>query len=116
MSRTLDIEKIDAALERAANRATNGTREERSGRFRTTDTSRTRSSMMTSVRYDHDQRELDITFTDGKTYRYLNVPRDIYVNLIDAESMGDYFNDAVRDAFTFVEVKRRRQRQGSSNW
>jgi hypothetical protein len=33
MSRTLDIEKVDAALKRAANRATYGTREERSGRF-----------------------------------------------------------------------------------
>jgi len=33
MKRTPDIEKIDAALKRAAHRALHGTREERSGRF-----------------------------------------------------------------------------------
>jgi hypothetical protein len=33
MKRTPDIEKIDAALKRAAYRALHGTREERSGRF-----------------------------------------------------------------------------------
>lgn len=33
MSRTLDIEKVDAALKRAAYKAFHGTREERAGRF-----------------------------------------------------------------------------------
>jgi hypothetical protein len=33
MSRMLDVEKVDAALKRAARRAIHGTREERSGRF-----------------------------------------------------------------------------------
>ena len=33
MKRTPDIEKIDAALKRAAYRALHGTKEERSGRF-----------------------------------------------------------------------------------
>ena len=33
MSRMLDVEKIGAALKRAAYRAIHGTREERSGRF-----------------------------------------------------------------------------------
>jgi hypothetical protein len=33
MSRTLDIDKVEAALKRAAHKALHGTREERSGRF-----------------------------------------------------------------------------------
>lgn len=33
MKRTLDIQKVDAALKRAADRALHGTRTERSGRF-----------------------------------------------------------------------------------
>ena len=33
MSRGLDIEKVEAALKRAAHKAIHGTREERSGRF-----------------------------------------------------------------------------------
>jgi hypothetical protein len=36
MNRGLDFEKAQAALKRAAEKATHGTREERSGRFETT--------------------------------------------------------------------------------
>lgn len=69
---------------------------------------RIQSSMMTSAEYDEDARALDITFTSGKTYRYLNVPVEIYVELLDAESKGEFFNENIRDAFVFAEVRRRR--------
>jgi hypothetical protein len=67
------------------------------------------SSVMTRVEYDEDVKELDITFTSGKTYRYLNVPLEIYVGLLDAGSKGEYFNDTIKDAFAFAEVSRRRR-------
>jgi hypothetical protein len=104
MSRRLDIENIDAALKRAAYKAVHGTREERAGRFKAV-----RSSMMTSVRYDHGARELDITFTSGKTFRYLNVPLETYVDLLDAESKGDFFNDNIKDEFVYAEVRNGRR-------
>jgi hypothetical protein len=65
---------------------------------------RVQLSMMTFVDYDEDAAELDITFTSGKTYRYLNVPLEIHVDLLDAESRGEYFNDNIKDAFLFAEV------------
>jgi hypothetical protein len=102
MSRRPDIEDIDAALKRAAYKAVYGTREERSGRFQ-----RVQSSMMTSVRYHHDARELDITFTSGKTCRYLNVPPKVYFDLLDAGSKGEFFNDNIKDEFVFAEVGNR---------
>jgi hypothetical protein len=100
MTRRLDIEKVDAALKRAANRAIHGTREERSGRFQPV-----QSSMMTSIRYKHDARVLDITFTSGKTYRYLEVPVEIYEGFLDAESKGEFFSDSIKDEFNFAEVR-----------
>jgi hypothetical protein len=100
MSRRLYVENIDAALKRAAYKAVHGTREERSGRYH-----RVQSSMITSVRYDHDARELDITFTSGKTYRYLNVPLETYVDFLDAESKGEFFNDNIKDEFVYAEVR-----------
>jgi hypothetical protein len=102
MSRRLDIEDVDAALRRAASKAVGGTREERSGRFQ-----RVQSSTVNSVRYDYDARTLDITFVSGKTYRYLQVPLDVYVDLIDAESKGEFLNDNIKDTFVCAEVTSR---------
>jgi hypothetical protein len=68
------------------------------------------SSMMTFVKYDDDAGELDITFTSGKTYRYLEVPAEIYDGLLDAESKGEFFNDNIKDAFVYREVRSWRSR------
>jgi KTSC domain len=68
------------------------------------------SSLMTFVKYDDDAGEMDITFTSGKTYRYRGVPPDVYDELLDAESKGEYFNDNIKNIFTFSEVVRRHSR------
>jgi hypothetical protein len=99
MRRGLDLEKAEAALRRAADKALHGTREERSGRFLV-------SSTIKSIEYDDDARELDITFTSGKTYRYFNVPLEIYAEILDAGSKGKFFNDNIKGVFAFVEVVR----------
>ena len=67
------------------------------------------SSVMTFVKYDDDAGELDITFTSGKIYRYLEVPAEIYDGLLDAESKGEFFNDNIKDAFVYSEVRSRRK-------
>jgi KTSC domain len=68
------------------------------------------SSVMTRVEYDEDAGELDITFTSGKTYRYSRVPLEIYIDLLDAPSKGEFFNDNIKDAFAYTEVRSRRER------
>ena len=100
MRRGLDFGKAETAFKRAAEKAMHGTREERSGRFIV-------SSTITSAEYDDEARELDITFTSGKTYRYFNVPLEIYAELLDAGSKGKFFNDNIKGAFAFGEVGRR---------
>jgi hypothetical protein len=70
---------------------------------------RVQSSVMTFVKYDDDACELDITFTSGKTYRYLSVPAEIYDRLLDAESKGEFFNDSIKDEFVCSEVRSRRK-------
>jgi hypothetical protein len=64
---------------------------------------------MTSVRYDRAVRELDITFISGKTYRYKNVPLEVYVALLQAESKGEFFNNSIKDAFVVMEMSRGRR-------
>jgi hypothetical protein len=58
------------------------------------------------VEYDDEARELDITFTSGKTYRYFNVPLEIYAELLDASSKGKFFSDNIKGVFAFGEVVR----------
>lgn len=102
MRRGLDFEKAEAAFKRAAKKAAHGTREERSGRFLPV-----ASSVIKAVEYDEDVAELDITFTGGKTYRYRNVPVEIYAELVEAKSKGQFFNDNIKGIFPFAEVSLR---------
>ena len=69
------------------------------------------SSMMTFVKFDDDACELDITFTSGKTYRYLEVPVEVYKGLLDAKSKGEFFSDNIKDEFNFAEVRNSTRRR-----
>jgi hypothetical protein len=70
---------------------------------------RVASSVMSRVEYDDDARELDITFASGKTYRYLEVPPDIHDGLLNAQSKGQFFNEHIKDAFSWTEVVSRKR-------
>lgn len=65
--------------------------------------------MMTGVDYDEEACELGILFSSGKTYRYLDVPADIYVRLLEAASKGQFFNEEIKDAYRYAEVTKRRR-------
>jgi cytidylate kinase len=91
MSQGLDREKAEAALKRAAHRAVHGTLEERSGRVI--------SSALTHVSYSAATGELDIRFVSGRTYRYSNVPPEVYERLISAPSKGAFYNARIRDEY-----------------
>ena len=59
------------------------------------------SSVIQFFHYDADQRELLIGFQSGKRYVYEDVPPDIAAALKAAPSRGEYFNDHIRDRYTF---------------
>lgn len=58
-----------------------------------------RSSAITFVDYDPETKELRITFTRGFTYTYYGVPASVYAGLLNASSVGTYFNDHIRDRY-----------------
>jgi hypothetical protein len=67
--------------------------------------------MMSRVEYDESTRELDVLFTSGKTYRYFDVPPDLYSGLLEAESKGQFFNEEIKDIYPFSEVRGRPRRR-----
>jgi hypothetical protein len=62
------------------------------------------SSVIRSIGYDEATRGLDVTLVSGKTYRYFDVPLEIYARFLDAASKGEFFNLNVKNAFVFKEV------------
>ena len=104
MTRIIDIDKVQEALNRAASSGN------RAGRFRLkAKMPKIESTMMKRIDYDETSKELDITFVSGKTYRYLDVSPEIYGSLLDAESKGQFFNEHIKNEFVYCEVKSRRR-------
>jgi hypothetical protein len=62
------------------------------------------SSHIDETSYDQDAQTLDVTFTDGTTWRYSDVTRGRYTQFITAPSRGRAFNALIRDSFDGEEI------------
>jgi len=59
-----------------------------------------KSTWMSTAEYDADEKSLEITLDDGKSYTYENVPLQVYQALISAPSAGKFFRANIRDRFS----------------
>lgn len=58
------------------------------------------SSSLASVGYDPNSETLEIEFAaSGKVYEYYNVPQFMYERLLEASSIGQFFNAEIRNAY-----------------
>ena len=62
------------------------------------------SSAILAVGYDAGSGILEVVFHTGRTYRYFEVPLAAYEALLDAESIGAYFNREIRPRYRGVEL------------
>ncbi len=60
------------------------------------------STTMRSVGYDPAQEILEIEFTSGAVYQYLEVPTAVFDELMQAKSKGRHFNEEIRDDYAAV--------------
>lgn len=63
------------------------------------------SSMMRAVGYDAKKLILEIQFQSGSIYEYFDVPREVYEGLMNASSLGRYFDDEIKDCYQFARTK-----------
>lgn len=54
------------------------------------------SSVLLSVGYDEPRRVLKVRFRNGREYYYLAVSPAEYQSLVEAPSMGKYFNEVIK--------------------
>jgi predicted RNase H-like HicB family nuclease len=66
-----------------------------------------RSAAVKAVSYEPHRRELFVTFANGRTYVYDNVPSEVFEELKTANSKGAFFNREIRDRYSFREFSER---------
>jgi hypothetical protein len=54
--------------------------------------------------YDSKTKTLEVTFTSGRTYAYLNVEPKAYAELLFAKSKGRYFLENIRGKYRHIRV------------
>ena len=63
------------------------------------------SSDLTSVGYDEPVQKLEIQFHTGAIYQYDKVEKEIYDELMKAESKSRYFTSEIRSAYNYRRVR-----------
>lgn len=61
------------------------------------------SSAIDSIGYDKLREILEIEFNTGKIYKYFNVPRHVFSELVSAQSVGKTFNEVVANNYKYVQ-------------
>ena len=59
------------------------------------------SSALHSVAYEVNS--LFVLFNDGRLMEYLNVPKKVFLELLESDSVGRFFNLNVRNKYKVVE-------------
>ncbi len=63
------------------------------------------SSNVASVGYSRHLRALEIEFTRGAVYRFLDVPPKVHQGLIASRSKGRFIAEYIRGRYRFVRVR-----------
>jgi lysyl-tRNA synthetase class 2 len=62
------------------------------------------STVIRSFQYDDERCELRILFQSGVEYVYNDVPRSEYEDMRRACAKGEYFNEHIRDRYSYARV------------
>ena len=68
------------------------------------------SSMLHAVGYDEEAQELEVIFTSGKIYRYRDVPKEIYEQLLASKSKGSFMHGEIFECYEDYQVRPQRGR------
>lgn len=63
------------------------------------------SKTIRSIGYDAQMAVLEVEFSLGDVYRYLNVPEHLYRNLMSADSKGQFLNEYIRYNYRYQKIR-----------
>jgi hypothetical protein len=62
------------------------------------------SSNLVSVGYDPSSETLEVEFKTSSVYQYYNLPQFMYEQLMQAPSVGTFFNANIKNAYACAKV------------
>lgn len=62
------------------------------------------SSNVAAVGYDESSEILQVTFNNGTTYQYFDVPERLYEGLLHAGSVGGYLAAQIKGSYRYSRV------------
>ena len=62
------------------------------------------STNINSIGYDPQSAVLEVEFTSGDIYQYLDVPEHLYQRFFNASSHGQFLNDHIRYNYRYQKV------------
>lgn len=48
--------------------------------------------------------DLYVKFLSGETYKYLTVPKMLYIEMIDAKSVGKFLNEKIKERYVYQKI------------
>jgi hypothetical protein len=62
------------------------------------------SSLVASIGYDDAANTLEVEFRSGAIYQYFGVPQNMYEQLMQAPSKGQFINTYIKNAYAYSRV------------
>lgn len=62
------------------------------------------SSNIASIGYDEGADTLEVEFLNGSVYQYYNISKEMYDQLMQAGSKGQFFNAYIKNAYPYSRV------------
>lgn len=59
------------------------------------------STSIANIGYDPNKLTLAIEFSEGEIYHYYNVPVSVYLNFVNANSRGRFFNYHIKPYYNY---------------
>ncbi len=63
------------------------------------------SSMVYAIGYDKKSQILEVVYLSGKIWRYEEIPKEIYKELIESKSIGSYMRSCIIDCYPSYPVR-----------
>ena len=65
----------------------------------------TSSTNIASAGYDESQNMLEILFTSKTLYQFFEIPKELFLKLMDSESKGTFFHENIKDRFQYQRLE-----------
>lgn len=62
------------------------------------------SSNLAEVGYDTDSMMLEVLFHNGTVYQFFDVPEALYLEMMQSDSKGKFFNTQIKNSFRFAKL------------